>query len=103
MEKGYTKGVIGPILRAKEGGAAIWTGKKKVEYGCQKREDRRETKLIGGKRGERKGKFDPTRGRRGWVAYRGRMGPKRGRMRKENGRGGRRSREKKKGEMETSQ
>lgn len=31
MEKGYTKGVIGPILRAKEGGAAIWTGKKKVE------------------------------------------------------------------------
>ena len=29
MEKGYTKGVIGPILRAKEGGAAIWTGKKK--------------------------------------------------------------------------
>lgn len=59
--------------------------------------------MIGGKRGERKGKFDPTRGRRGWVAYRGRMGPKRGRMRKENGRGGRRSREKKKGEMETSQ
>ena len=41
--------------------------------------------MIGGKRGERKGKFDPTRGRRGWVAYRGRMGPKRGRMRKENG------------------
>mgnify|MGYP006955598105 CR=1 FL=1 len=77
--------------------------RKRVARGCQKREDRRETKLIGGKRGERKGKFDPTRGRRGWVAYRGRMGPKRGRMRKENGRGGRRSREKKKGEMETSQ
>lgn len=76
---------------------------KKSGIGVSKREDRRETKLIGGKRGERKGKFDPTRGRRGWVAYRGRMGPKRGRMRKENGRGGRRSREKKKGEMETSQ
>ena len=78
-------------------------GEKEWHEGVEKREDRRGKRMIGGKRGERKGKFDPTRGRRGWVAYRGRMGPKRGRMRKENGRGGRRSREKKKGEMETSQ
>ncbi len=37
MEKGYTKGVIGPILRAKEGGAAIWTGKKKSGIGVSKK------------------------------------------------------------------
>ena len=47
---------------------AIMTGKK-IRIGMSnKREDRGEKKMIGGKRGERKGKFDPTRGRRA-VSY----------------------------------
>ena len=58
-KKGNTKGVIGPKERAKVGGAgeeAIMTGKK-IRIGMSnKREDRGEKKMIGGKRGERKGK-----------------------------------------------
>lgn len=58
-KKGNTKGVIGPKERAKVGGAgeeAIMTGKKNKDRNVKKREDRGEKKMIGGKRGERKGK-----------------------------------------------
>ena len=62
-KEGYTKGVIGPIfffiIWAKVGGDGKKGRRKRVARGCQKREDRREKRMIGGKRGERKGKCDP--------------------------------------------
>ena len=87
-KKGNTKGVIGPKERAKVGGAgeeAIMTGKK-IRIGMsKKREDRGEKKMIGGKRGERKGKCDPSIGEGGGGGVKR---CKKGRMKKERGSGG---------------
>lgn len=66
-KEGYTKGVIGPIFLLlllllfglKWAGMASRTGEKEWHEGVEKREDRRGKRMIGGKRGERKGKCDP--------------------------------------------
>ena len=53
------------IIWAKVGGDGKKGRRKRVARGCQKREDRRGKRMIGGKRGERKGKCDPSRGEGG--------------------------------------
>ena len=122
-KQGYTKGVIGPIFflllllllllfGLKWAEMASRTGKKRVVWGCQKREDRREKRMIGGKRGERKGKCDPWRGEGGgrgvkdvkkdeWIRKEGveggrRSGKKKKARRKGTNEGGRKRRKKRK-------
>ena len=47
------------LFGLKWAGMASRTGEKEWHEGVEKREDRRGKRMIGGKRGERKGKCDP--------------------------------------------